>query len=105
MYKKIDIIPLRLLAYLVIAIAGIKAISPVLNLLLVAILIAVILDPFLALMLKRGWSKALSLIVIIITLVIVTVFLTLILGVAVSEMSERAPYYEERVSLLYIMKL
>ncbi len=101
MYKKIDIIPLRLLAYLVIAIAGIKAISPVLNLLLVAILIAVILDPFLALMLKRGWSKALSLIVIIITLVIVTVFLTLILGVAVSEMSERAPYYEERVSLLY----
>jgi predicted PurR-regulated permease PerM len=73
--NKINIRPLLILASLVIIIAGMKAIASVLNLFLVAILIAVILEPFLVLLLKRGWSKTLSLIVIIITLVITAVFL------------------------------
>ena len=99
--NKINIRPLLILASLVIIIAGMKAIASVLNLFLVAILIAVILEPFLVLLLKRGLSKTLSLIVIIITLVITAVFLTLILGVAVSEMSDRVPYYEQQVSTVY----
>ena len=99
--KKINIRPLLILASLVIAVAGIKAIAPVLNLFLVAMLIAVILDPLLGLLLKRGWSKTLSLIVIIVILVIGTVFLTLILGAGISEMSDRVPFYEERISTVY----
>jgi len=99
--KKINIRPLFILASLVIIVAGMHAIASVLNLFLVALLIAVILEPLLGFFLKRGWSKTLSLTVIIIILVIGAVFLTLILGVGISEMSDRVPFYQERISAVY----
>ncbi len=99
--KKFNIRPLVVLAILVIVVAGMRAIAPVLNLFLVALLLAVSLDPLLGLLLKRGWSKSLSLTVIIMILVIIAVFLTIILGVGISEMSDKVPFYQERVSEVY----
>jgi len=99
--QNINIRPLFVLASLVIVIAGMKAIAPVLNLILVALLLAIILFPILRLMLNKGWSKALSLTLIIIILVIGAILLTLILGAGISQMSERLPYYEGRLTEVY----
>ncbi|MEQ9619825.1 MAG: AI-2E family transporter [Deltaproteobacteria bacterium] len=93
--------PLLSLAAIVIIIAGIKEIAPILNIFLVALLLAVSVSPVLTWQIKRGWPKAVSLIVTIFIVLIVAGGLSTILGIAGNNMASKAPEYQERITELY----
>ncbi|MGB2693483.1 MAG: AI-2E family transporter [Thermodesulfobacteriota bacterium] len=101
MTGKLKIHPLLALACVVIIIAGMQAIAPVLNLFLVALLLAVSIMPLVAWQLNRGWPKAVALGLTILFIIVVGAFLTSILGLAINNMAEKAPFYQDRISDLY----
>ena len=101
MAGKLKIHPLLAIACIVIIIAGMQAIAPVLNLFLVALLLAVSIMPLVAWQLNRGWPKTLALGLTILFVIVVGAFLTSILGLAINNMAEKAPSYKERITVIY----
>ena len=101
MAGKLKIHPLLAIACIVIIIAGMQAIAPVLNLFLVALLLAVSIMPLVAWQLNRGWPKTLALGLTILFVIVVGAFLTSILGLAINNMAEKAPFYKERITVIY----
>jgi len=101
MAGKLKIHPLLAIACIVIIIAGMQAIAPVLNLFLVALLLAVSIMPLVAWQLNRGWPKTLALGLTILFVIVVGAFLTSILGLAINNMAEKAPFYKERITVVY----
>jgi len=93
--------PLLSLAAIVVIVAGIKEIAPVLNIFLVALLLAVSISPILTWQIKKGWPKAVSLIVTIFIVLVVTAALSTMLGIAANNMASKAPEYEQRITELY----
>jgi predicted PurR-regulated permease PerM len=98
---RLKIHPLLAVACAVIIVAGMQAIAPVLNLFLVALLLAVSILPLLTLMLKRGWSKALALSLTILFVVVIWASLTAMLGLAINNMAGKVPFYKERITESY----
>jgi len=101
MAGKLKIHPLLAIACIVIIIAGMQAIAPVLNLFLVALLLAVSIMPLVAWQLNRGWPKTLALGLTILFVIVIGAFLTSILGLAINNMAEKAPSYKERITVIY----
>lgn len=99
--QRFDIHPLLAAAAIVIIIAGMREIAPILNIFLVALLLAVGISPILTWQIKRGWPKAVSLAVTTLIVLVVTAGLSAMLGVAVNNMGAKVPEYQERVTALY----
>ncbi len=98
---KTTIHPLLAGASLVIILAGLREIASVLNIFLVALLLAVTVSPLLTWQLRRGWPKALSLTFTILVVIVILGSVTSVLGVAINNMVSRAPAYQEKVTGLY----
>jgi len=101
MSGKLKIHPLLAVACIVIIVAGMQAIAPVLNLFLVALLLAVTVMPVVAWQLNRGWPRTLALGLTIVFVIIIGAFLTSILGLAINNMAEKVPFYKERITVIY----
>lgn len=93
--------PLLAGASIVIILAGLREISAVLNIFLVALLLAVTVSPLLNWLLRRGWPRWLSLTITILVVIIILGFVTSLLGVAVNNMVSRAGFYQDKVTELY----
>lgn len=98
---RLNIHPLLAVACAVIIVAGMHAIAPVLNLFLVALLLAVSILPLLTVMLKRGWSKAIALSLTILFVVVIWASMTAILGLAINNIAGKVPFYKERITESY----
>lgn len=98
---KLKIHPLVAAACIVIIVAGMQAISSVLNLFLLALLLAVSIMPLVAWQLNRGWPRTAALGLTILFVIVVGAFLTSILGLAINNMAEKAPFYKDRITALY----
>ncbi len=99
--QRFDIHPLLAAAAVVIIVAGMREIAPVLNIFLVALLLAVGISPILTWQIKRGWPKAVSLAVTTLIVLVLTAGLSAMLGVAVNNMGSKVPEYQARVTALY----
>lgn len=93
--------PLLAVASIVVIVAGMREIASVLNIFLVALLLAVSISPILIWQIKRGWPKAVSLVVTILIVLVLAAGLSAVLGVAGNNMAEKAPEYQERITALY----
>jgi AI-2 transport protein TqsA len=93
--------PLLAAASIVVIVAGLREIASVLNIILIALLLAVSISPILIWQIKRGWPKAVSLAVTILIVLVVAAGLSAVLGVAGNNMAEKAPEYQERITELY----
>lgn len=98
---RFNIHPLLAAASVVIIIAGMREIAPILNIFLVALLLAVSISPILMWQIKRGWPRALSLVVTILIVLVLAGGLSTMLGVAANNMASKVPEYQERVTNLY----
>ena len=101
MSGKLKIHPLLALACVVIIVAGMQAIAPVLNLFLVALLLAVSIMPLVAWQLNRGWPRTLALGLTILFVIVIGASLTSILGLAINNMAQKAPFYKDRITEIY----
>ena len=101
MSGKLKIHPLLAVACVVIIIAGMQAIAPVLNLFLVALLLAVSIMPLVAWQLNRGWPRTLALGLTILFVIVIGASLTSILGLAINNMAQKAPFYKDRITEIY----
>ena len=99
--QRLNTHPVLFLASVIIIIAGVQAVAPVLNILLLALLLAVSVLPALTWLLKRGWSKALALTITILLVVVISLGMAAILGLAINNMAGKVPTYKERVSALF----
>jgi predicted PurR-regulated permease PerM len=97
----IRIHPLLAAASVVIIVAGMREIASVLNIILLSLLLTVSISPILVWLLRKGRSKALSLVLTIVIVLVILAGLTTVLGVAGSNMADKAPEYETRVTVLY----
>ena len=93
--------PLLAAASIVVIVAGLREIAAVLNIFLVALLLAVSISPILIWQIKRGWPKTVSLAATILIVLIVAAGLSAVLGVAGNNMAEKAPEYQVRITELY----
>lgn len=98
---KFSIHPLLAGASIVIILAGLCEVAPVLNIFLVALLLAVAVSPLLTWQLRRGWPKPLSLALTILIVIVIMGFFTSILGVAINNMVSKAPFYQDKIAELY----
>lgn len=96
-----NIHPLLAGASIVIILAGVREIAPVLNIFLVALLLAVAVSPLLTWQLRRGWPKAVSLTLTILIVIIIMGFVSTILGVAIDNIIGKAPFYQDKIGQLY----
>ena len=99
--SKLRIHPLLAVASIVVIVAGMREIASVLNIFLVALLLAVSISPILIWQIKKGMPKALSLAVTIFIVLVVAAGLTAVLGVAGNNMAQKAPEYQVRITALY----
>ena len=93
--------PLLAGASIVIILAGLREIGSVLNIFLVALLLAVTVSPLLTWQLRRGWPKWLSLTITILVVIVILGSVTSLLGVAVNNMVSGAGFYQDKVTELY----
>ena len=100
--KNINIRPLIVIACVVIAVLGMHTLAPVINPFLLALLIVVSLSPLLDLMLNKGWPKMLALTLTILFVVLFGVLMTIVVGTGISEMSDKVPFYQERMNQIYL---
>lgn len=98
---RFNIHPLLAGASIVIILAGLREVAPVLNIFLVALLLAVAISPLLTWQLRRGWPKSLSLAFTILIVIVIMGFFTTILGVAINNMVNKAPLYQDKIAELY----
>ncbi|MEW6144490.1 MAG: AI-2E family transporter [Thermodesulfobacteriota bacterium] len=98
---KFNIHPLLAGASIVIILAGVREIAPVLNIFLVALLLAVAVSPLLTWQLRRGWPKAASLAVTILIVIVIMGSVSTILGVAINNIIGKAPFYQDKIAELY----
>jgi len=98
---KFNIHPLLAGASIVIILAGVREIAPVLNIFLVALLLAVAVSPLLTWQLRRGWPRAASLTLTILIVIVILGSVTTILGVAINNIIGKAPFYQDKIAELY----
>ena len=98
---RFNIHPLLAGASIFIILAGVREIAPVLNIFLVALLLAVAVSPLLTWQLRRGWPKAASLTLAILIVIIIMGSVSTILGVAINNIIGKAPFYQEKIGELY----
>ena len=98
---KFNIHPLLAGASIVIILAGVREIAPVLNIFLVALLLAVAVSPVLTWQLRRGWPKPISLALTILIVIVIMGFVSTILGVAINNIVGKAPFYQDKIAELY----
>ncbi len=98
---KFNIHPLLAGASIVVILAGVREIAPVLNIFLVALLLAVAVSPLLTWQLRKGWPKSLSLALTILIVIVIMGSVSTILGVAINNIVGKAPFYQEKIAELY----
>jgi len=89
--------PLQIGAYLVIVAAGMKIAAPILNIILLAVLLAISIMPVILWFMKKGVPKALTLIITITLLILVTLSIASILSVAVAGLADKIPQYKDQL--------
>lgn len=99
--SKFNIHPLLAGASIVIILAGVREIAPVLNIFLVALLLAVAVSPLLTWQLRRGWPRAVSLTLTILIVIVIMGSISTILGVAINNIVDKAPFYQDKIGELY----
>ena len=99
--QKFNIHPLLAGASIVIILAGVREIAPVLNIFLVALLLAVAVSPLLTWQLRKGWPKPISLALTILIVIVIMGSVSTILGVAINNIVGKAPFYQDKIAELY----
>jgi predicted PurR-regulated permease PerM len=91
---------LQISAYLIIIAAGMKAAAPVVNVILLALLLAMSMMPVILWLMKKGVPKAVSLLITIFLLIFVTGLIASILSAAAFGIAEKIPQYEQQLLTL-----
>ncbi len=91
---------LQISAYIIIIAAGMKAAAPVVNVILLALLLAMSMMPVILWLMKRGVPKAVSLLITIFLLIFVTGLIASILSAAAFGIAEKIPQYEQQLLIL-----
>jgi predicted PurR-regulated permease PerM len=91
---------LQISAYLVIIAAGMKAAAPIMNIILVSLLFAISVMPIVIWLMKKGIPKSLALLIVIFAIIIITLLTGSILSVAIVQIAEKVPHYEEQITVL-----
>ena len=91
---------LQISAYIIIIAAGMKAAAPVVNVILLALLLAMSMMPVILWLMKRGIPKAVSLLITIFLLIFVTGLIASILSAAAFGIAEKIPQYEQQLLTL-----
>jgi len=91
---------LQMMAYIVIIAAGMHAAAPVINVILLAVLLAMSMMPIVLWLMKRGVPKAVSLLVTIFILIFILGLIVSILSVAVIGIADKIPQYEQQLHSL-----
>lgn len=82
----------------VIILAGMKAASPVLNIILLAFLLAQSVIPFTAWLIRKGAKPGLSVLLTILVVLIGGFAILSLLGVSISDLIRKLPFYQERLA-------
>lgn len=90
---------LQIIAYLVIIAAGMKAAAPIINMILLALLLAISIMPVVIWLMKKSVPKVVTLLIIIFAIIIFTLLMGSILSVAIVEIADKAPQYEKQISI------
>ncbi len=82
----------------VIILAGMKAAAPVLNIILLALLLAQSVIPFTAWLIRKGAKPALSVLLTVMVVLIGGFAILSLLGVSISDLIRKLPFYQERLA-------
>lgn len=82
----------------VIILAGMKAAAPVLNIILLALLLAQSVIPFTAWLIRKGAKPALSVLLTVLVVLIGGFAILSLLGVSISDLIRKLPFYQERLA-------
>jgi predicted PurR-regulated permease PerM len=91
---------LQISAYIIIIAAGMKLAAPVVNVILLALLLAMSMMPIILWLMKRGVPKPVSLLITIFLLIFVTVLIASILSAAAIGIAAKIPLYEQQLHTL-----
>jgi len=90
-----------LLAAIVIVLAGIKTATPIIVPFILSIFIAIICNPALKALMKRGVSKGLSITLILSSVLLLGMWLANLVGKAISDFSSQLPLYQEQLLIQF----
>jgi predicted PurR-regulated permease PerM len=89
--------PLQITAYIVIVIAGMKFAAPIVNLILLALLLAGSVMPVIIWMIKKRVPKPIAIFITISILIVCTLLIGSIVSVAVVGIADKVPHYESQL--------
>jgi predicted PurR-regulated permease PerM len=92
--------PLQITAYVIIIGAGLKFAAPIVNLILLALLLAGSLMPVIIWLMKKRVPKAVSILITVLLLVIITMIIGSVVSVAVVGIADKVPQYEAQLGQL-----
>jgi len=91
---------LQISAYIIIIAAAMKLAAPVVNIILLALLLAMSLMPVILWLMKKGVPKAVSLLITLFLLIFVTGLIASVLSAAVIGIAQKYPVYEQQLQML-----
>ena len=94
-YKTLQV--LIILASFTIIVAGMQAANSIIVPFLLALFISIIASPPYFWLQKKGFPKAISLIIVMLTFLLVAAFIGIIIGTSINDFTLRLPFYEERL--------
>jgi len=89
--------PLQITAYIILVMAGMKLAAPIINLILLALLLAGSVMPVIIWMIKKRLPKPIAILTIILILVISTVIIGSVVSAAVVGIAQKVPHYESQL--------
>jgi predicted PurR-regulated permease PerM len=89
--------PLQIIAYLVIAAAGMKVAAPILNLVLMALVFSISFTPVIIWLTKKKVPRGLAILITVLIMIVGTVFLTSVISIAVVRLAEQFPRYQQQL--------
>jgi predicted PurR-regulated permease PerM len=92
--------PLQITAYVVIVIGGLKLAAPIVNLILLALLLAGSTMPVIIWLMKKQVPKALAILITVLLLIIITIIIGSVVSVAVVGIADKIPQYEAQLASL-----
>jgi len=92
--------PLQITAYIIIIGAGLKFAAPIVNLILLALLLAGSLMPVIIWLMKKRVPKAVAILITVLLLIIITMIIGSVVSVAVVGIADKVPQYEAQLGNL-----
>jgi predicted PurR-regulated permease PerM len=90
--------PLQITAYIIVILAGLKLAAPIVNLILLALLLAGSTMPVIIWLMKKRVPKALAILTTVLLLVIITMIIGSVVSVAVVGIADKVPQYEAQLA-------